>query len=494
MEFLGVPRHLSSCLDIDPHASLTDSIGLKLLMSAATAEYISAYGQKLVEAHQKDHLSLKCLDLGWVLESALDVHRSVWDRKSALAFIDMEYYCKTYPGESFFNPERTFGILEPAYRAVLDTLKGHGVLPLVITTGQGYNFVVRIPKKSEVFKELAGMGQVEPSLRYDYSHPSAARGRSVPEDDGRAFDSVGKLMEHLYHEVIRHSYHPRSALPLVIGDISCGNEKREAISFDLSAYANPIHKRSIRCPFSIYSKHMLKADIFGEAAAAVIGQILCVPRRTSEMELPVARVLKTRRSAREAAELAQEISTAIPDQAEGIADLLHDYWNSALYAFHQDFDAVQQDDASTWCQGYDLFELYSIPPCVAQALRYPNPLLLQPTNLQLVVRTLLALGWHSKHIAGLITSKYMRDYGWEVNFMRYDANRWANVWVRMYAGLVWCGTDDLYDLDCASQKNRGEAWMGIRYCPHPGCGFDLSEYKRQLGREIKCGSDSIVKS
>ncbi len=480
-EFLGVPQHLLANFDIGPQApALNDLIELKDLMSAASAEYISAYGQKLLEIRQKDHVSLKCSALGWVLDSALDVHRSVWDRKSALVFIDIEYFCKAYPGEPFLNPSRTFGILEPTYQNILHALKRYGISPLVITTGQGYNLVLRISKNSGAFQELVAIGHVEPSLQYDYSHPSAARGRSVPHADGRAFDAIGKLVEFLYHRIKSSSSLPPSIPPLVIGDISCCNKKREAISFDLSAYGNPLHKRSIRCPFSIYSKHLLRANIYGEVTAKAVGPLFCVPRRTAEMELPLSKVLDIRKNVEETVQLAKMVTTQIPHQLEGIRALLEDYQRSDLSAFHQDFDAVEQDDPATWGEGYDLLELRSLAPCVAQVFLCPNPLLLQPTNLQLVVRTLLALGWHPKHIAGLITSKYMRDYGWEVNFMRYDANRWANVWVRLYAGLIRCGIDDLGDFDCASQHDRGEAWRGMQYCPQPQCGFALSDYRQLL--------------
>jgi len=482
LQFLGVPQGKLTNFEVDRHAPLADSIGLKKLAAAATAEYISAYGLRLLDTHRKDHASMKAFDLGWTLDSALDVHRSIWDRENTLAFIDMEYFCKAYPGEPFLKPERVFGVIEPAYQAVLDVFESYGISPLVTVTGQGYNFVIRIPKNSRIHGSLAALGCIEPTLQYDYDHPSASRGRSVPEEDGRAFDAVGKLMELLYHKVTDYRNEPPSSIPLVIGDISCSNEKREGISFDFSSYTHPLHKRSIRCPFSTYSKHMMKADIYGDLVAATTGPMFCVPRRTIEGALSVTEILGARRNTHAAGRLAREVTTRIPDQSKGVADMLHDYRKSTLYAFHREFDTVQHDDPARWPQGYDSFDLNSIAPCVAQALRRPNPFLLQPTNLQLVVRALLALGWHPKHIAGMIASKYMRDFGWEVNFMRYDPVRWANVWVRFYAGLVLCQTDDLQDFDCTSQQKRGEAWMGINYCPRPNCGFDLAQYRNLLGR------------
>jgi hypothetical protein len=191
-----------------------------------------------------------------------------------------------------------------------------------------------------------------------------------------------------------------------------------------------------------------------------------------------------RRSEKKTIRQAGRVSTSIPEQHKGFSNLIAEYQSSALYDFHREFDAVEQDDTSTWPQGYDRFDLESIPPCVAQAFRCPNPLLLQPTNLRAIVGTFMAIGWHPKHIAGMIYSKYMRDYGWEVNFRCYNANRWANVWVRIYAGMILGNIDGLLDFNCTSQQEKGEAWMGMQHCPSPGCGFNLADYRAVLQKRM----------
>lgn len=479
LEFCGVPSRMMQGFYIDEGRSLADDEGLKRLAQAASAEYIAAYGARLLETNHKDHASMKPAHLGWALANALDIHRSVWDRDSVIGTLDVEYFSKNFPAEPYLAPERVFHLMEPWYQRILAVLNRYGFSPLILATGQGYNFDVGLPKDSPVFDDLVALGHIEPSLQYDYTHPSPKRGRQVPEADAKAFDATGKLFEFLFYRVA--SELPQAPpIPLVVGDIVCGNEKREAMSFDLSSYTNPLHKRSIRCAFSSYSKHWVKKGIAPQMAGKFEWPLFCVPRRTPAEELPLGRVLAIRGNPDSVIAWGREITAAIPDQRDGFASLMADYLKSPYRDFHLDYDAVKQDDPVDWPAGYDRLDLSALPPCVALPLRHPNPLLLQPTNLRMIVRALMALGWHPKHIAGLVLSKYRRDFSWEVDFRRYDADRWANGWVRVYAGMLISGIDRLRDLNCVSQKEKGYAWKGIRFCPECGCLFNLATYRDAL--------------
>ena len=48
---------------------------------------------------------------------------------------------------------------------------------------------------------------------------------------------------------------------------------------------------------------------------------------------------------------------------------------------------------------------------------------------------MLALGWHPRHIAGLIASKYARPFGW-TQFQGGDPATRADFYTRVFAGLV----------------------------------------------------------
>ena len=103
-------------------------------------------------------------------------------------------------------------------------------------------------------------------------------------------------------------------------------------------------------------------------------------------------------------------------------------------------------------------------------MEHPNDHLLKPTNLQTLTRVLLKLNWHPKHIAGLVRSKYERDYGWGDTWYKYDAASRANFYVRIYSDLVLTGVDKEEDLNCLSHYEK-------EYCWEPNCGFKLENYK-----------------
>jgi hypothetical protein len=75
------------------------------------------------------------------------------------------------------------------------------------------------------------------------------------------------------------------------------------------------------------------------------------------------------------------------------------------------------------------------------ALENPNDALLRPDFVRQVVAGLLERGWHPRHIAGLIRSKYERDYRWLNLWYVYDAGTRADFHTRVLAGMIRLGRD-----------------------------------------------------
>ena len=90
-----------------------------------------------------------------------------------------------------------------------------------------------------------------------------------------------------------------------------------------------------------------------------------------------------------------------------------------------------------------------------------------------MLRVLLAVWWHPRHIAGLIRSKFERDFGWGEMWYRYDASTRANFYTRMFAGLITTGQDELVDFNCRSCQEK-------RYCPAEPCGSNLLDFRASL--------------
>ena len=65
-----------------------------------------------------------------------------------------------------------------------------------------------------------------------------------------------------------------------------------------------------------------------------------------------------------------------------------------------------------------------------------------------IVAVSLSLGWHPRHIAGLIQSKLERDYAWGEIWEGYDPATSAEFYTLVFAGLALVRYDDLVDFNC----------------------------------------------
>jgi hypothetical protein len=171
--------------------------------------------------------------------------------------------------------------------------------------------------------------------------------------------------------------------------------------------------------------------------------------------------------------LARRAGVNIPVQERGTARLMDDYLHSPLCAFHRGFYSIPQDHPSLWVEGYDKTPLDALPPCAEHVLTEPNDWLLKPSGIQLVTRCLLALGWHPRHIAGLIRSKFSNPaYGWGGKWTDYDPSMRAEFYVRLFAGQIATGLDRGVDFNCVSQQEK-------QFCWNP-CGCSLEPFRARL--------------
>jgi hypothetical protein len=98
-----------------------------------------------------------------------------------------------------------------------------------------------------------------------------------------------------------------------------------------------------------------------------------------------------------------------------------------------------------------------LPACVRLPLEFPNPSLLRPIYLRTVALALWSMGWHPRSVAGLIRSKFERDYGWGDLWYRNDAGERADFYVRLFCGATYDGVDEEPCLTCESQQDRAHA-------------------------------------
>jgi hypothetical protein len=434
-----------------------------------TAEYLVGYGEGLVwEGREEAFVSTPKDGFHWLLDRGFDIFRSNWDRAGTLGIIDIEYFNIDHPGDIYLDPARCFELLEPTRLAVRQALDRYGIPYLEIMTGQGYHFSTRIKANTEGDAALIGIGRVNDSVAGKYAHPTGRRHRYVSKIHGQSFDGMGRLMEYLCQGIMRDA-RSQSPIPIVTTDVAIGQGRhgREAISLDLSMYGDPVYMRDIRCPFSTHQKHKVMRYKVGDAIAESIPIQTCFPTG----DLPLAERLAMRRHFQKTADWASACgSLKIPNSSEAIIRLAEEYQASRLAAFHRNYDAVEPDAWTEWPWTYDRFDPAILPPCIAYCLQNPNPHLLKPTNIQALTRTLLFKGWHPKHVAGLIRSKYERNHGWEGGWAKYDASMRAEFYVRLFAGQIATGLDQGIDHNCVSHREKG-------FCLKPWCGWSLSDFR-----------------
>jgi hypothetical protein len=426
LEYCGVPEETASDFKLEENPGrLDDSQKLREITKLMTVEYISGYGKNLLETFGKKASSRYNEHLGELLDRDLNLFRSLWDREKVTFLLDIEYVSHKYPGEVYLNPSKIYGKMEPLYRCLWDLFSEYGIKPMTIVTGQGYHFVFDInsynPSKwgiktvTEVAKKLVDIGHVEETIKGKYQHLPwhTKRKRKVELDLGRAFDSVGKLLEFILHQAIPRLTKYGLRLPVGIGDLVPGNPNQEMINLDLSTYASPLYTRVTRSAFSIHDKH--KANKWTEHLPVHI----TIPRYTpfNDNELGLEEVFANRRNFHNSANYAAAIRMNVPEYTDEVLKLIDDYKNSKLFQFHQDFDKTEHENPDDWHRTYDSFNLSEIPPCVSEAVGNPNPSLLQPAQIQTLVRVLTGKEWwHPKHVAGLIRSKYERNWEWDLNW------------------------------------------------------------------------------
>lgn len=434
-----------------------------------TAEYLVGFGEALLrEGRSAAHLSVSSEDLDFLLARGLDVFRSNWDKRYTLGVLDFEYFNDDYPGEVYLRPERVFGLLEPVRQSARACFEKRGIPAYEIMTGQGYHFAFQVPCDGDADEALIEIGRVDDPVAGKYGFPKPPRKRKVSILHGRSFDGMGRVMEFLAHDILRTA-RPRTPIPVHTTDVGTGSRRvgHEAISIDLSMYGDPIFMRDLRMPFSTHQKHKVARDKVGSRIARETPVQVALPVGNLSLESRLGMRRHFRRAAEWAEACADTGGCRIPVATGVISSLVSEYRASRLAEFHAYFDSERHDDPSRWRETYDRTDLRALPPCIAVVLSDPNPRALQPTHIQAVTRVLLGKGWHPRHIAGLLRSKYERNWGWGEDWTKYDASMRADFYVRLFAGQISTGLDGGMDHNCVSHAEKG-------CCVRPHCGHDLS--------------------
>jgi hypothetical protein len=405
--------------------------------------------------------------LNSLLDGGFEICRSLLDNNALIADFDIEYVNFDDGAEAFVHPERVFALQQPVQDAIEQLLKNYGIEALHVLSGRGHHFIWQINQSSIEFKELAELGRGTPSLWMTEAKLHGPNKRSIPIAFAHAFAGLGLVMEFLAHRVKQNAA-TAAKIPVELTAVEVGPSEhgREMISIDISEYGDPLYTRTIRTPFSIYRKPWQQRWAVSAEILKNLKPFFLIPLQGIDWRagISVARDLELTEK------LAARASTNIPDSTHGSGRLLAEYKRSELAKFHQLFYSQEQHPAELWPKTYDRLSMEILPACARMALERPNDLLLRPAFIRRVVRVLLSLGWHPRHIAGLICSKYQRDFGW-TQFTDVDPATRADFYTRVFSGLFMASADDLVDFNCTSAQEQ-------KTCTFSNCGFNLLDFKK----------------
>lgn len=418
--------------------------------ASATAAYFTTHGPSLWAAFEP----LPLTRLPEAMAHGCELNRSLLDQSSLLVHLDLELVNFGRPWETYVHTLETFELQQPSVLAVQQVLAACGIAPLHLLSGRGHHFVWRVERHHEVFRRLALARFAE----------ERCGGPGVTPELARAHATVGRLMEFLCHEAIGRA-EPGSRLPLRLTAVE---DSSEIVSFDISEYGDPLAYRTIRVPFSVYRKAE-QINARTPFAEHELPPLVMIPLH----EMDVWQGLEQMRDLTRVRALARRTSVKIPEQSDGTGLLLERYLCSPLADAHAWYYAQEPHDPEDWAQTYERVPLDILPVCVRAVLQEPNDALLKPAVLKHVVRTFLALGWHPRHVAGLIHSRYASDQGWIPHLHYYDPGLRADFYTRLYACAIKTGLDSLDDFHCTGLQSAG-------LCIRPDCGTPLSDYRKSL--------------
>jgi hypothetical protein len=446
----------------DVRARIVEFLGGNALENP-TCRYLVGGDMHQLQLHH--HYKVGALDS--LFEAGLEISRSLWDDNSLLADFDVEYVNFDHAAEAFLEPERVFEVQQPVADTIERTLREYGISALHLLSGRGHHFLWRIQRDSEAFNRLVKLARGPGSLWKTGRDLQSPEAKDVPVELARAFAGLGLVMEFLAHR-IKEIAAPMTRIPVELTAVEVGPSQhgREMVSIDISEYGDPLHSRMLRAPFSIYLKPWQQRWAFGTHALENLPPLVVIPLENITWREGISLM----RNLGATQELARHATTRIPDAHESMQKLIDDYEKSNVAKFHEWFYSQEPHSSERWAETYDRLPLDILPACARGFLERPNDLLLRPASIRRLVRVMLALGWHPRHIAGLITSKYARPFGW-TQFEGCDPATRADFYTRVFAGSFATGRDDLIDFNCVSAQEQ-------KTCPLSNCGFNLLDFRK----------------
>jgi hypothetical protein len=183
---LSVRSRIEEFLGFSNHGDKHTSCFFMAIGDSEKTQYLNRFSKRWLPSRTND---------------LLEISRSLWDRESLIADLDIEYVNFDFAAEPYLQPERAFLLQEPVRLAAETLFAQFGLGPLHLVSGRGHHFIWRISRESSAFEQLASIGRPF-YVRCDW-HKSIAPTEQIEvgADLASAYCGLGLVMEFLAHQI-----------------------------------------------------------------------------------------------------------------------------------------------------------------------------------------------------------------------------------------------------------------------------------------------------
>ncbi|MCD6311597.1 MAG: hypothetical protein J7M11_03965 [Elusimicrobia bacterium] len=362
-----------------------------------------------------------------LMDKGLDIYRPALSTGDAFyIFWDLEYYNKKQRSYIYRHQRKVFEWMEPFIKQINARLDGYGINYIIDTTASGYHYWMKISKKSAVFKMLAEEGFIGASLKEKYAQVFSGdvkRTKPVSENEGRAYDCAGKLLEYISQRIRKEMAPGEAKMDITISDAPVdGSGRHDGFSSDITQYAHPLYMRVFRVIASLHQKNILYYG--GKTPATDI-----VRRK----DMSVDEVLDCMWDAGKAVGLFSDFHPRLHYSNEGFEKLFNEYKKSETRKLHKEFEKAVPAKLDIGNEPEKIKKHFTVQKA--------NPALLEPSILQKMINHYSARSTEKlKGLLEIIAGFYDNpSYRWYdntrytgIDWRKYDAAQAAHFWGRVY--------------------------------------------------------------
>lgn len=340
-----------------------------------------------------------------------DVSGKIEQCESILWPFDFEIYLKDQSIKLYEHQGSQFHYfdkhIEPVKNYLCDLLENHRIPHVLDYTPSGGHFLTHILRDSDAWNALKSIGYedkevISASTARDIN--DIKRNPPMDYDATMVYSGLCMITEYIALKA-KQDVRPREDLPITI----CDSEDK-CVNLDISWTYDPAYMRIIRAPFSAHKKRSQNYHVGPEPLIDVMGRYYDANGIDIKCD-DLGHIINCMWNFSDAVKYNEQFHGHIPFANQGMVNLVNEYKQSQLKAFH-DYCHYGENDLQRGEAEHRARNHQGLDEKTINMIDFPNPRMVQPSNLRKFVMDLASHGWHPKHIKCLIADKCREDHNW----------------------------------------------------------------------------------